>query len=437
MSSWLLAMENDGEAVEGQVEELGLSADTVDGVAELEAGAGEIDRAAVAAEDAAASAEDLEEVADQLAAGVESGEGVSEETARMAEIAVESATRRLLGRRSASFVAVENFGGRQTKLQATKLAMEGVIETVKRIWEAVKKAVKDMWAKVMDFFGRATANLDKVEADAAKLRERVRGVTGSIKEKDVTSGSVLSAFSVDGKCTLETAKEISANTVVLVETTLEGLNKAEVNCAELTKIASNPGEYKVGVLRKILFNVPFSKAKGVKSQKKNKNGADVATLDLGPIYRGQLVRMVVTMPKDDEGDLKSSLSMEIVQQSKSADKTKTLSTSEMDTALDLVDTLTEATRKFDKKKDELAAVSSALTKVADAAMSFATAKMENKDANVAKERAMLNEVRSMVSSMNSINGRLSANAPAWALSNAKALMTYVDASIRNHGSKKD
>jgi microcompartment protein CcmK/EutM len=81
------------------------------------------------------------------------GEGVSPETARVAEIAVEALRTRIgLKKKSTPTPAMEAFGGASSKVAATKLALEGIKEYAVAAWEAVKKAWNVIISKIVEFW---------------------------------------------------------------------------------------------------------------------------------------------------------------------------------------------------------------------------------------------------------------------------------------------
>ena len=154
------------------------------------------------------AAGELDEVHDQLAETVESGEGVSEETAKMAEIAVEAICAKVgISARQARVVpAMESFGSTNSRLTATKLAMEGIKEQTVRIWKAVKEAAIYVWNMVKKFFANMTDSRKKMENYIGKLKTNVSKATGEAKQKTLKVGA--KSFSIGGQANPETAMKI-------------------------------------------------------------------------------------------------------------------------------------------------------------------------------------------------------------------------------------
>lgn len=442
-------MEND--AVVENADEGLVAADVVAEVGDAEVEQAQIDQAVVAIEDAAIEANELEAQEARLAAGVETGEGVSEDTMEGVELAVESHLRRMKMSAGAElrFLSVENFGRTDSKLAQTRLAMEGIGKTLKKIWEKILAAIKSMWAKVLDFFTRATSSVDSVEKAAVNVRNAVSQFGGSTKG-DVTSGSVLSAFSIDGKCSMDTVKAIFEGTGYQLEEVLNLPADMENKANQLSNLAKDTSTYKYSVVQEIYADFPGTKAKGVKPTKTNKkSGITTEIRDSKPIYRGQIVRVTLTLPKGIEVDKSKDgkalgttgtgadfstnghVSMELVQQSKSAaNKIKALNVSEMNTVLDLVDSTVDQVRKLKKEEPRLGKIRDALTGIADSALKFAEAKADNPNENTQKTKLVNAQVRALTTAMNSIGARLAAGAPTWGLGCAKAGLALVEASMK-------
>lgn len=163
------------------------------------------------------AAGELQEVHDTLAASVEDGEGVSEETAKMAEIAVEAICAKvgISARETRMIPAMESFGSANSRLTATKLAMEGIKETAKRIWEAIKKAAIHVWNVIKNFFSGLTKSRTMLEKHLKNLKARAEAAEGAPKEKKISTGA--KDFTVGGKASLETVSKVLDQSTKLME----------------------------------------------------------------------------------------------------------------------------------------------------------------------------------------------------------------------------
>lgn len=193
-----------------------------------ESQAGDIDELATAVEDAVADIGTLEEIAEPLQESVEptndageptgeTGEGVTEQTAEVAEIAVEAIRARLGLKTSRScFPGMEAFGGKSSRVMATKVALEGIGDTIKSAWEAIKRIFKQIKDKVMNFFKSIFDENMRLQKSAKSTVERLRSFKGTEKKEDakIKSSGLIAALTIDGKA--DPAKVI-ANSVGAME----------------------------------------------------------------------------------------------------------------------------------------------------------------------------------------------------------------------------
>lgn len=127
---------------------------------------------------------ELEEVSDVMEDSVEKEEGLDEDAAEMAQIAVEAICERLgYKSRKPIIPALESFGGTDTRLNATKAALEEVSDVIRKAWEAVKNFFRNIWESIKNFLARLfDAN--------TKLGIRVKNVEEALDEA-VSSGFVV------------------------------------------------------------------------------------------------------------------------------------------------------------------------------------------------------------------------------------------------------
>jgi phiKZ-like phage internal head proteins len=218
-NGFVLAMEEDGEDAGVQAVEL-----VPETQAEVEVASGEVseqtndiadlDGATASAE---TDAETLEDVATTMQESVESGEGLDETAAKVADIAVESIMARL-GIKSATKVipSLENFGSKSSRVAATKIALEGVMDKVKQIWQAIVNALKSLGAKIVSFIQGLIKHRATLEKHLKGLQARVAKIDASAKPKEQKlKGGFVKGLSVGGKTdastaglVLDTAKEL-------------------------------------------------------------------------------------------------------------------------------------------------------------------------------------------------------------------------------------
>ncbi len=214
----VLAMESDGATAgdNDEVEAANTATEVEVATSELAEVDGEVGEYADGIDASVNATEELGEVNDVLAAGVESGEGVSEETAKMAEIAVEAICAKvgISAREARVMPAMESFGSTNSRLTATKLAMEGIKETAKRVWEAIKKACIHVWNVIKGFFAGLFKSRTMLEKHLKNLKERANKVQGTPKEKNFSTGA--KAFSIKGKASAATVQQVLDESLILL-----------------------------------------------------------------------------------------------------------------------------------------------------------------------------------------------------------------------------
>ena len=159
-------------------------------VAEVEAEGGE---EAAQVDEAAEVVEALESMADALKISAANG-GMDRYSAAVVNIATEHLYARV-GITGKKMPALESFGGVATRVGATQLAMEEIVETAKKIWAAIVAAFERaiQWAK--DFFTKVFNSWEKLDARAKELAAKADKAKGTGK---VTTGGVIKGLEIAG-----------------------------------------------------------------------------------------------------------------------------------------------------------------------------------------------------------------------------------------------
>lgn len=185
------AMESD-TVDETPVEEV-MAADSAETslVEAADAGAA-VDSEVAQIESAQADSETLVEIADTLEASEETG-GLDPVAAELTEVAIESIYNRL-GIVRKEKPALEAFADKKTRVGATRIAVEGIKESVKKIWDAIVAAFTRVaeWIKnfVKAIFDANDRLLQRIDA----LEKRARDTKGSVKESKVKAVGVAKAL---------------------------------------------------------------------------------------------------------------------------------------------------------------------------------------------------------------------------------------------------
>lgn len=166
----------------------------------------EVEEAQRESEDAADDVRELESIADGLESIVADAEasledgGLDESAARYLGHAVNAHTSRL-GLESDKIVAsLESFGGATGRTEATTISVESLKDTIKRIWNAIKTAVKKAMEAVANFFAKIFGGAKKLESRAAALEKALGDIKGkSASDKIAVPGA--SKLHLEGKLT--------------------------------------------------------------------------------------------------------------------------------------------------------------------------------------------------------------------------------------------
>jgi hypothetical protein len=166
------------ELVEGQ-EDLATVAQLEEDNGELVEAAAEVEKEANMQSDLEERVEVAEEIQTTLQGMVSAGEGMDRRTA----LAYQQAFKGLIGTVLPNPVGtVENFGGDAQRLEATKRTLQGIADTLKKIWEAIKAAVVRGIAAIKDFFAKLFGGTDSLKKRAEALRKKIADAKSEGKE---------------------------------------------------------------------------------------------------------------------------------------------------------------------------------------------------------------------------------------------------------------
>lgn len=123
----------------------------------------------------------LESVVASLEAATEQG-GLDPVAAQFFHHAVDAHTSRV-GLSSEDFLpGLESFGGDSGRQSASTVSMEGIVDTLKKIYAAVKSAVEKAIKAVTDFFAKIFGGVSKLESRIETLKKEVADIKSSNKE---------------------------------------------------------------------------------------------------------------------------------------------------------------------------------------------------------------------------------------------------------------
>ena len=153
-------------------------------------------------EDAAADkleneAEQTEEVAEVLEGDVAQERALDPTAAKLLKLTF----RNIVGKQYAdrTLPAAESFdGSRSEARENTRMALEGVKETLRKFWDAIKAQFKKVYAKVKDWLTKTFSAAHKLSERAKKIQQKANDTIGTIEEKSFSFGQT-KTIAVDGK----------------------------------------------------------------------------------------------------------------------------------------------------------------------------------------------------------------------------------------------
>lgn len=112
----------------------------------------------------------LESLTADISATMENG-GLEPQAAVFMQHGLDAQLSRLGASAEGLTPAMESFGGATTREEATQVSMEGIGDTLKKIWNAIKAAVQKSMKAIADFFSKLFGGIEKV---ITKLEEVVK-----------------------------------------------------------------------------------------------------------------------------------------------------------------------------------------------------------------------------------------------------------------------
>lgn len=412
-------------------------AEVAEGSAELSQDAGEVGDLVAQVEDAGLADQELQQVADTMQQSIDEGVGLDTGAAQMAEIATESIMNRLGLKGQRVIPATEAFGSSNSRVAATRIAMESVMDRIKSIWKGILDFLKMIWTKITDFFSKFFANAEKLE----KAAETLKGKVGEYKGKKASSdefddAGIAKAFAAgagknDAKACIEILKR--------QESMLQGVKGTLATSYTMVSAFARLGS---GITSGATINMDDIISKGeslVKSASfDGTNGKDVSkgdrvSTEFGPFYNGTLVKLSLDMK---DGEI-SAFDAEFTEIEKSGEgkKNVTLAADGMTKVLEQVIVLAKQAQEFKKTSSELKKVTDELTKATESVIKGIDGGLEGKE-NAADIRKALATGKSVVTGSAKIVSRMSTQAPVMAVKAGNAALKYVQASMKEYKEEK-
>lgn len=222
MSRKFFAFENDESVVEGTGSDETLPETTAaaqEAHEEITSAAANVDEVIEATQEGVDASTELTQHADNVAAQIDKGEGLSEDAAKATEIAIESIRNRLgLPKRVGRMPSMESFKSPRSRVEATKVALEaGIVDTLKAIWKRITEFASMVVDKVKNIVASLTKNYEKLEEQIKALKERASNAKGEKDKSTIDSAKLAGAFSIDGRANVGTLEQTLAKVSKLVD----------------------------------------------------------------------------------------------------------------------------------------------------------------------------------------------------------------------------
>lgn len=422
----VFAMEADGEFDKASQVELvpETQAEVETASAEVAEQSGEIetmDTDVASAETDAGTLGDIQEV---MAQSVESGEGLTEEAAAIAEVAVESIRARLGMKRGTKVIpALESFGSKSSRLHATKIAMETIGESIKKIWENIIKAIKWVWDKIKGFWLSLTKSRGSLLKHLEGMQKRVADMAAETLNEKTVKGSAAATFSINGKASFDTAKKVLADSQKLIPVTATASDIANGMVNKLT------GDDPTAVMTAGAdLLVAIKKAMAGLGEVKGNKGDRKMVHFYGNLAGGRSV----SITSDKEGSA-AAIGVQLEVTGKAAEEAETLNKAQMGELLTQAIAVVKELQSFDKVEKGLEKIAKACNDVAQTILKTVAVmgdKSDNGEGAKAQKAAAAN-----IRTLNSMVAKFGSSIPSAVFQAAKGAGDYVNASIAAHGDK--
>ena len=203
MRKSLFALENDGEVADVEMSVSPEEGQIADAGNEVGDDLGDIGETAEAVETGADAGEQLGEVEELVEDAVENGEGLDPVAAEAVRISVEAICARIGAnpRSVYSLYATENFQSASSRKANSRIALEGVGEFLKNLYEKIKAALTNMWTKIKAFWAKHISTLGRVKKALEAMKAKVSSSSGKLKgsaQIDEAPSSLVDAFAGTG-----------------------------------------------------------------------------------------------------------------------------------------------------------------------------------------------------------------------------------------------
>lgn len=372
-------------------------------------------------EESVAEIETLEDHSEVLEESLaEDGEGIDEAHAETLNISVERILARLNYPKKVT-IATENYGSINTRKQATQVSLEALSDTLVELWKKLKEFVSKIWESITKFFADYFTQLGRVKQAIVDVKKKVAAAQGAPKEKNIVNKSLVRAF-YDFKSKSVKLDEIVANHM---EVTKDGLKVAD----GLASLADAQASY-----LKMLNGAPTEDA----SAKLGETATKIMEMAIkgnesGPYFNGSFFTLETAEKEASAGKFAISFptfKINTISGEVKAEGLPALDKAGCGKCIQEAEQLATLTEQFKTKQSKLDAFRKSNDKMNDAVIAFIKS-TDDKEAEDKKK--YLAELRKYSLNVSQSYSRLFATIPSYNLNVVKALLNYVQASVKNLG----
>lgn len=102
------------------------------------------------------------------------------------------------GYTAAPTIAVENFNGASSNKQATQVSMEGVGDSLAKLWEWIKEKYKQFTGWIKKHYLKWFGDYENLKKRADAMKEKAKDIKGTMSEQEIENTTLASNFTVGG-----------------------------------------------------------------------------------------------------------------------------------------------------------------------------------------------------------------------------------------------
>jgi len=246
----------------------------------------------------------MEKTSDIIADDVDNGRAIDSTAAAMAQVAVESVMERLNIKSKQLIPAIEAFDSVNTKTHASKIALENIKDTIKKIWEGVVKGIKTVFEALGKYFSLIEIATASIKSQVQYQTNAVKKLSGNIIREKIQDQRIGFLADKEGKydeyAILQTHLNFTKN-ALLPEDVVKSINESVNKAISNTDSALGDQDALHGAVSKetLTFVKHFEHLTNAKAAySRDDNGDKVTEIAIGPFYKHKYVAIKHIKPEN-------------------------------------------------------------------------------------------------------------------------------------------